>query len=151
MRLVNTIKIDEVNYPIITNCIEIIDIIEMFEEEPIKALLQFYKGVLPHDAEAAIEEFKKFLGGNSWRPKSNKKATKMIDYSGDIDLIYTAILKEFKVNIFKEDVHWFELLWMMADLRKPSLLQDVLKSRSGNLPKEQAVAYSRLKMQYPLK
>ena len=149
-RLISYIAIDEVNYPIVTDCIEIIEIIDMSKIDPLSAILKFYNGVLPHNAEIAFTEFSRFIGGYNERPTPNSKGKKTIDYSFDIDLIYTAILKEYHINIYKDGVHWFEFLWMLADLKQPSLLQDVITSRSGNLPREQVQAYSRLKKLYPL-
>lgn len=150
MKLVEAVNIEGIDYPVETNCIKIIEIMEMFKTEPIEALLRFYKGVMPHEAEEGIQQFKNFVSANDWRPKPNTKKSKSIDYYYDLDLIYTAILKEYHINIFKDNVHWFELVWMMSDLRKPSLLSDVLVSRGSNIPREQVQAYSRLKKLYPL-
>lgn len=85
------------------------------------------------------------------KPKQRNNET-LFNYYYDFDLIYTALKKSYDVDLYTDNIHWFQFALMMKD-SDGKLFDMVCKARSSNksdIPKEQIPFYTKLRMQYPL-
>ena len=73
------------------------------------ALRIFYKDAIPEDVEDAIKQMLGFI--NRFRPESQAKLPKLMDWEQDFDLIADAITVKNGVDIrVDEDMHWWTFL-----------------------------------------
>lgn len=155
IRLVNKIEVDEVIYPIRSSAVDIIDVIHMLDVgKNVEALMHFYNDLLPTNIDEAIAKMMEFIHLYDDRPKPKQRNNEtLFNYYYDFDLIYTALKKSYAVDLYTDNVHWFQFALMMKD-SDGKLFDAVCKARSSNksdIPKEQIPFYTKLRMQYPLR
>lgn len=154
IRLVTEIEVDEVKYPIRSSAVDIIDVIHMLDiGKNADALMYFYNDLLPTNIDESIEKMMDFIHLYDDRPKPKERNNEtLFNYYYDFDLIYTALKKSYDVDLYTDNLHWFQFALMMKD-SDGKLFDAVCKARSSNksdIPKEQIPFYTKLRMQYPL-
>lgn len=154
IRLITEIEVDDVKYPIRSSAVDIIDVVHMLDVgKNAEALMYFYNDLLPTNIDESIEKMMDFIHLYDERPKPKQRNNEILfNYYYDFDLIYTALRKSYGVDLYTDNLHWFQFVLMMKD-SDGKLFDMVCKARSSNksdIPKEQIPFYTKLRMQYPL-
>ena len=84
----------------------------------------------PADRAAGFNEILKFYAPERKLPRQTGDDRKdpVIDYDVDADLIYSAFMREYKIDLITTDLHWHKFLALLAGL-KDSKLTDVIGFR----------------------
>lgn len=69
---------------------------------------------------------------NDAKPETGKKLT---DFEQDADLILSAFMQSYHINLYRDDLHWFEFIALLSCLPDGSRYAEVLGIRARPLPK----------------
>ncbi len=87
--------------------------------------------------------------------KKNSKEKKIFDYEEDADMLYSAFMKDYKIDLQDVELHWWKFKSLFNGLDENNMLLKVMGYRSVNLSKikdkEQKDFYTKMQKQYALK
>lgn len=107
------------------------------------------------DQEKLLQALVDFYLGEKKQKTSKKPQEKVFDFDYDAELIYSAFLSVYGIDLHKErDLHWHCFMALLNNLDEDNQFSKVLGYRSVNVGKikdrEQRKYYKKLKMQYAL-
>lgn len=119
---------------------------EISEEERIKLVLRIFYYEKDLEKMETYEELEKRINDVLWfyRCGEEKKASRTIEtnkqkqiysYEFDSKLIYSAFRKEYKINLQKEDLHWWEFKGMFESLSDSNKIVEVMGYRAMDTSK----------------
>ena len=134
------------------------------DEEKILGALKLYYPIIPKDTEKALEKIywfyskgnieednKKVKQGKRIFKRNNKKA---YDFEVDSDLIFTAFMSQYNINLNKENLHWWEFLALFNSLNDDNEIVKIMNYRTIDLTsiedKKERKMYSDLQKYYSL-
>ena len=124
-----------------------------------KNLAQIFKLVfyeLPPNFYDAINEMMKFYTGEEPNKKNGEKTErkKMFDFEYDSDLIYSAFVQQYKIDLYDVDLHWWKFKSLFANLTEDTNFVKVVQYRGMDISKikdkEQKKFYQKMKRFYKL-
>ena len=100
-----------------------------------QALDIFYNGNVPKNREAAMGAFLRFQRGNEPERKAGKsrKKRRALDYAKDCGLIYSAFLQTYRIDLTKDNIHWWTFLALLQSLPEDCQLCKVMYYRTADL------------------
>lgn len=134
------------------------------EEEKILGALKLYYPIIPKDTEKALEKIywfyskgnveednKKVKQGKRIFKRNNKKA---YDFEVDSDLIFTAFMSQYNINLNKENLHWWEFMALFNSLNDDNEIVKIMNYRTIDLTsiedKKERKMYADLQKYYSL-
>ena len=113
---------------------------------------------LPENIIEAVEGLKEFYSGelNEYKSTSDKKASskKTFDFEYDSELIYSAFLQQYNIDLAKCDMHWWKFKALFHNLTEETKFIKVVQYRgmdtSKMKDKEQKKFYEEMKRIYKL-
>ena len=132
---------------------------EKSEYEKIKQAFSLYYDVFPDDLELGIQKVIWFyLGGDTNTNSDSKggmKDKKIYSYEYDQNLIYTAFLQHYHIDLNTiMDLHWWKFRQLFFELPKESSIKQAMMYRSmqlnSNMSSEQRSFYAQMKYLYRL-
>lgn len=134
------------------------------DEEKILGALKLYYPIIPKDTEKALEKIywfyskgnveednKKVKQGKRIFKRNNKKA---YDFEVDSDLIFTAFMSQYNINLNKENLHWWEFTALFNSLNDDNEIVKIMNYRTIDLTsiedKKERKMYSDLQKYYSL-
>lgn len=134
------------------------------DEEKILGALKLYYPIIPKDTEKALENIywfyskgnveednKKVKQGKRIFKRNNKKA---YDFEVDSDLIFTAFMSQYNINLNRENLHWWEFLALFNSLNDDNEIVKIMNYRTIDLTsiedKKERKMYSDLQKYYSL-
>ena len=88
-------------------------------------------------------------------PSKKSNNEKLYDYEEDADLIYSAFMKDYKIDLQDIEMHWWKFKSLFNGLDENNQFCKIMGYRSVNLnkikDKEQKAFYTKMKKQYSLK
>lgn len=105
----------------------------MAEKKYMSEFMFLYKFEKPKDLVKGFEALDDFYCKKTEFPKEtgSNDGEKVFDYTADSDLIYSAFLQCYGINLLNADMHWYEFRALVAGL-KDCKLTDVIGYRSFN-------------------
>lgn len=83
-------------------------------------LLRFYRGHIPENVDAAIEQMLYFFRcgqeEEKTEDKGHRKLKRAYDFDQDAEVIYTSFLQAYRVDLTTADVHWWQFRRLMFGL-----------------------------------
>lgn len=98
---------------------------------PLSAFDFFYIDEKPEDRAAGFQELVTFFLNKRELPRNldeNKSTEKQMDFSLDADLIYSAFMAQYKIDLVETPLHWYKFQALLFGL-KDSKFTDVLNFR----------------------
>ena len=134
------------------------------EEEKLLGALKLYYPVIPKNTEKAIEKIywfysrgnveednKKVKQGKRIFKRNNKRA---YDFKTDSDLIFTAFMTQYNINLNRENLHWWEFMALFNSLNDDNEIVKIMNYRTIDLTsiedKKERKMYSDLQKYYSL-
>lgn len=134
------------------------------DEEKILGALKLYYPIIPKDTEKALEKIywfyskgnieednKKVKQGKRIFKRNNKKA---YDFEVDSDLIFTAFMSQYNINLNRENLHWWEFMALFNSLNDDNEIVKIMNYRTIDLTsiedKKERKMYSDLQKYYSL-
>ena len=134
------------------------------EEEKLLGALKLYYPVIPKNTEKAIEKIywfysrgnveednKKVKQGKRIFKRNNKRA---YDFETDSDLIFTAFMTQYNINLNRENLHWWEFMALFNSLNDDNGIVKIMNYRTIDLTsiedKKERKMYSDLQKYYSL-
>ena len=132
---------------------------ELKDHEQIASVLDLFYLDIPNDITAALEAFQEFYA--CYKPPETgkrgkaKKQPNVLSSEHDANLIYTAFLRTYGVNLNAIDyLHWFEYRAMLEDLDEGCHLSRIMEYRGVNLAEikdpEMKRFYAKMKKEYAI-
>lgn len=134
------INVQGVDYPINQGWkigLEAIDVIESKELTDVERAVQLVTlilGDIPDEvllAEETLNKVVKYLECENKPAKENQE--KAMDYKQDLYAIWSSIKAHYSIDIFKDDVNWYELNHMIEGLPEKSALMERVKIRTYDM------------------
>ena len=131
------------------------------EEKIALALNLFYEGI-PTDIKKAIDGIvwfytrgKKVKQEENEENKKNNKKKKIYSYEHDADLIYTAFLDQYRIDLNNVDyLHWFKFKAMFEGLKAENKICEIMGYRAIDInkikDKEEKKRYKKLQREWAL-
>ena len=94
------------------------------------ALRCVVRGRLPRDTEALLSAVTQLLFGED----AETGGERVTSFEQDADLIRAAFWQEYGVNLYRDDLHWFEFQALLRNLPSGSRYMDVLGIRTEEIP-----------------
>lgn len=86
--------------------------------------------------------------------KKEKEQKKNFDFEYDADLIFSAFMQQYKIDLSKANLHWWKFKALFSSLSEDTQFMEVIKYRSIKLSdikdKKQKKFYAKMKRQYRL-
>ena len=125
------------------------------QERAEKALEIFYGDIIPDNHNEAFYRLLCFLNGVSEieQEEGGGKNDKIIDFDVDGNVIYTAFLRVYNIDLQDHPIHWWQFKVMLEDLGDTPALNSIIKIRStdeADVPDKQRGSFRRLKKRYAL-
>ena len=137
---------------------------ELTEEQKILQGLQLYYPVIPPNIEEAykkilyfysrgkeIEDNKKVKQGKRIFKRNNNRA---YDFEVDSDLIFTAFMTQYNINLNKENLHWWEFMALFNSLNDTNEIVKIMNYRTIDInsikDKKERKTYKQLQDYYSL-
>lgn len=134
------------------------------DEEKILGALKLYYPIIPQNTEKALENIywfyskgnieednKKVKQGKRIFKRNNKKA---YDFEVDSDLIFTAFMSQYNINLNRENLHWWEFMALFNSLNDDNEIVKIMNYRTIDLTsiedKKERKMYSDLQKYYSL-
>lgn len=134
------------------------------DEEKILGALKLYYPIIPQNTEKAIEKIywfysrgnveednKKVKQGKRIFKRNNKRA---YDFETDSDLIFTAFMTQYNINLNRENLHWWEFMALFNSLKDDTEIVKIMNYRTIDLTsiedKKERKMYSDLQKYYSL-
>lgn len=130
-------KIDT-DFKIALKCFEIIDDNTIDEYEQVCAIVYLLFDFIPEDENLIIKLFEKakfFLqcGKDDEEQKANKKD---MDFSQDYGLIVSSFMSDYKIDLSKEKLHFWQFIDLLQGLTENSSLSRIRELRNYDLSEE---------------
>ncbi|MEA4875398.1 Gp15 family bacteriophage protein [Anaerorhabdus sp.] len=128
----NEVIINEVAYTIESNFKEILKVLQLHndnafseEEKILNSISLFYKTEIPHNFQEAYNEMLNFIKMYSTDEQNQTKSPSILDYEIDNRMIYSAFKQNYRIDLNKENIHWYEFNCLLENLsdNKPKLVQ----------------------------
>ena len=129
------------------------------KEKIVGALLLFY-GEIPEDIEKAVEDILWFYGGGKEEntkkeKKSDAKVQSIYSFEFDDDLIYSAFLDQYGLDLqINTELHWWKFKAMFKALKEDNKIVEIMGYRAIDLTKikdkSEREKYRKLKKLYAL-
>lgn len=135
------------------NVIKMIDILSRDELTQDARDYLALRCVCRHPKKGMMAPVRKLLFPNS-KPADNERLT---DFEQDADLIRAAFMQEYKINLFRDRLHWFEFCCLLSCLPSGSKYTDILSIRARPMPSpekwnaKEREWLARAKMEYAVK
>ena len=137
---------------------------ELTEEQKILQGLQLYYPVIPPNIEEAykkilyfysrgndIEDNKKVKQGKRIFKRNNNKA---YDFETDSDLIFSAFMTQYHINLNRENLHWWEFMSLFNSLKDDTEIVKIMNYRTIDVntieDKKERKMYKQLQDYYSL-
>lgn len=137
---------------------------ELTEEQKILQGLQLYYPEIPDNVEEAyekilyfysrgkdIEDNKKVKQGKRIFKRNNNRA---YDFEVDSDLIFTAFMTQYNINLNKENLHWWEFMALFNSLNDTNEIVKIMNYRTIDInsieDKKERKTYKQLQDYYSL-
>ena len=137
---------------------------ELTEEQKILQGLQLYYPVIPPNIEEAykkilyfysrgkdIEDNKKVKQGKRIFKRNNNKA---YDFEADSDLIFSAFMTQYNINLNRENLHWWEFMALFNSLKDDTEIVKIMNYRTIDVnsieDKKERKTYKQLQDYYSL-
>lgn len=137
---------------------------ELTEEQKILQGLQLYYPVIPPNIEEAykkilyfysrgkeIEDNKKVKQGKRIFKRNNNRA---YDFEIDANLIFSAFMTQYNINLNKENLHWWEFMALFNSLRESNEIVKIMNYRTIDInsieDKKERKTYKQLQDYYSL-
>ena len=137
---------------------------ELTEEQKILQGLQLYYPVIPPNIEEAykkilyfysrgkdIEDNKKVKQGKRIFKRNNNKA---YDFETDSDLIFSAFMTQYHINLNRENLHWWEFMSLFNSLKDDTEIVKIMNYRTIDVnsieDKKERKTYKQLQDYYSL-
>ena len=135
------------------------------EEEKLYKALEIYYPIIPTDIEKALEYIYWFYSkgkveeDNSKKVKEGKKLFKRnnnraYDFEVDSDLIFTAFMSQYGINLNRENLHWWEFMALFNSLNDDNEIVKIMNYRTINVnsieDKKERKLYNDLQQYYSL-
>ena len=134
------------------------------DEEKILGALKLYYPIIPKDTEKALEKIYWFYSkGNIEEDNKKVKQGKRIfkrntkkayDFEVDSDLIFTAFMSQYNINLNRENLHWWEFMALFNSLNDDNEIVKIMNYRTIDLTsiedKKERKMYSDLQKYYSL-
>ena len=110
------------------------------------------KCICKHPRKGMISEVKKLLF-----PDAKEQHERITDFEQDAELIRAAFMQEYRINLFREKLHWFEFVCFLSCLPVGSKYTDILNIRVRPMPaatsynSEERAWLARAKAEFALK
>lgn len=134
------------------------------DEEKILGALKLYYPIIPQNTEKALEKIywfyskgnveednKKVKQGKRIFKRNNKKA---YDFEVDSDLIFTAFMSQYNINLNRENLHWWEFMALFNSLNDDNEIVKIMNYRTIDLTsiedKKERKMYADLQKYYSL-
>ena len=88
---------------------------------------------VPKDTVSAMREVQKIVFPEPSK-KSKKQNQRVTDYEQDADLIRVAFLQSYRINLWRDKLHWLEFSALLANLPEGSRYSDIIGIRIRPLP-----------------
>ena len=138
--------------------------VELTEEEKILQGLQLYYPEIPSNIEEAykkilyfysrgkdIEDNKKVKQGKRIFKRNNNKA---YDFETDSDLIFSAFMTQYHINLNRENLHWWEFMSLFNSLKDDTEIVKIMNYRTIDVnsieDKKERKTYKQLQDYYSL-
>ena len=112
---------------------------------------------LPPNFFDAIQSIMKFYKGTEIKEgkgETENRINRVFDYEYDADLIYSAFLQQYRIDLVAADLHWHQFKALFNSLSDETQLVKVIQYRSVNLSeikdKEMKKFYKKMKEAYRL-
>lgn len=101
----------------------------------------FYKDEIPEDQQSGVEALYNFFYEKKEIPRSfgEESSDRVLDYEIDSDLIYSAILQCYGIDLFDKQYHWHKVRAMLAGL-SGTRLNDIMGYRCADVGKSKELA-----------
>ena len=136
------------------------------EEEKLYKALEIYYPIIPLDIEKALDyiywfysigkteteiDTKQVKEGKKLFKRNNNRA---YDFEVDSDLIFTAFMTQYNINLARESLHWWEFMALFNGLKEDNEIVKIMNYRTINLnsieDKKERKLYSDLQKYYSL-
>lgn len=136
------------------------------EEEKLYKALEIYYPTIPLDVEKALDyiywfyscgrteteiDTKQVKEGKKLFKRNNNRA---YDFEVDSDLIFTAFMSQYNINLARESLHWWEFMALFNGLKEDNDIVKIMNYRTINLnsieDKKERKLYSDLQKYYSL-
>lgn len=135
LKLPDTVEVDGSFYPINTNFSTWITFSNLIQnKETVLGDLDFiYLGTPPKDRITGFKALYDFYAPYVEIPRSSGKNSnvKILDYVIDFDLIYSAFLQQYKIDLYEENLrlHWHKFTALLSGL-KDTRLNEIMEIRA---------------------
>lgn len=123
--LPSAIKVDGVFYPIKTDFHDVLLFFERIEAGATSytAFDFMYLEEKPADRKAGFEAMLSFFNAQNTLPRTMGATggARLLDYKEDADLIYSAFLEQYHINLLTAFLHWYEFKALLAGLHDTKL------------------------------
>lgn len=136
---------------------------ELTEEEKISQGLRLYYPIIPSNIEEAYKKILFFYGRgkeeNNKKVKQGKRifkrnTKKAYDFEADSDLIFSAFMTQYNINLNRENLHWWEFMALFNSLKDDTEIVKIMNYRTIDLTsiedKKERKMYSDLQKYYSL-
>ena len=88
------------------------------------------KCICKHPKKGMMEPVRKLLFPNA----GDGSIERITDFEQDADLIRAAFLQEYRINLFRDKLHWFEFSCLLSCIPSGSKYSDILQIRAKPIP-----------------
>jgi hypothetical protein len=111
--------------------------------QDVKLLSEFshlYDGEIPEDQQAGIDALCNFYYEPKELPRTEgDTGERVLDYEIDSDLIYSAILQCYGIDLYEKQIHWHKVRAMISGLTG-TRLNDIMRYRCAKTGKNKEIA-----------
>ena len=108
--------------------------------------------VLPPSLDETIKELFNFYAVSPCSTPKEAETKKLFDFSYDSDLIYSAFLSQYNIDLIESSIHWWKFISLFKGLTSDNRICEVMHLRSINTSKiqdkEQRAMLSKLQRQF---
>lgn len=163
--LPESIEIDGAHYSIRSDFrvwVQISLLLDSDEEADPLALLQLCYPKLPHNLEKAFEGLIWFAGAGAVSPETKESpalpkqaAEQGFSFAEDYVSIYAGFLEAYRIDLFREQLHWWAFRFLMDALPENTLFKRIVQIRTvkitSKMSKSEREYYKKMKEIYALK
>ena len=136
---------------------------ELTEEEKISQGLRLYYPIIPSNIEEAYKKILFFYSRgkeeNNKKVKQGKRifkrnTKKAYDFEADSDLIFSAFMTQYNINLNRENLHWWEFIALFNSLKDDTEIVKIMNYRTIDInsieDKKERKMYKQLQDYYAL-
>lgn len=125
------------------------------QEKIINSIRLFYDDIIPKNVDIAFKEMTRFLQLYHDEKSISVNSIKVIDYSIDSGLIFSAFWQLYKINLSRVKLHWFMFICLLENISDDQLkLVQIMNIRNmeidENYSAKQKMRIRKLKKEYSL-